>query len=73
MNRTATTADTPPQKTKLQIISRLWSHIYDLLLYIKGSRSKTVDQIQHEIDLTERYCRPYADCDDDEFEWRTTK
>ena len=54
------------RKTKLQIISRLWSHIYDLLGYAKGNHEKTIDEIQQEIDLTEYYCRPYADCDDDE-------
>lgn len=54
------------RKTKLQIISRLWVHVNDLIYYIRGYRGKSLDQIKEEIDLTEIYCRPYADCDDDE-------
>ena len=37
--------------TKLRIISRLQS-------------SKTLEQIEDELDITEYYCRPYADVDD---------
>lgn len=66
MYRPSSTADKIIEKTKLQIINRLWGHIYDLLLYIEGNEGKTIDQIQQEIDLTEYYCRPYAGCDDDE-------
>ncbi len=54
------------QRTKLQIISRLWDHVTDLLLMCNGKSEKTMEQIEQEIDLTEYYCRPYADCDDDE-------
>lgn len=50
--------------TKLRIISRLWSHITDLQLYIRGQSSKTLEQIEDELDITEYYCRPYADVDD---------
>lgn len=50
--------------TKLRIISRLWSHITDLQLYINGSRKKSMEQIERELDVTEMYCRPYADGDD---------
>lgn len=50
--------------TKLQIISRLWSHITDLRLYINGNHKKSVEQIERELDVTEMYCRPYADADD---------
>lgn len=50
--------------TKLRIISRLWSHITDLRMYIRGTSNKTMEQIEKEIDLTEYYCRPYADTDD---------
>lgn len=46
--------------TKLRIISRLWS----LRLYIRGQSSKTLEQIEDELDITEYYCRPYADVDD---------
>lgn len=52
--------------TKLQIIARLWSHITDLRILIRGQGSKTLEQIEEELDLTEYYCRPYADMDDDE-------
>lgn len=52
--------------TKLKIISRLWSHITDLRLLIRGQSNKTLEQIEEELDLTEYYCRPYADADDDE-------
>lgn len=50
--------------TKLQIISRLWSHVTDLLLYIRGQGSKTIEQIEEELDVTEYHCRIYADADD---------
>lgn len=52
--------------TKLQIISRLWSHITDLRLMLKGTSSKTLEDIEKEIDVTENLCRPYADADDEE-------
>ena len=50
--------------SKLKIIARLWSHIADLQLYISGNRKKSLEQIEKELDLTEMYCRPYADADD---------
>lgn len=50
--------------SKLKIIARLWSHIADLQLYIAGNRKKSLEQIEKELDLTEMYCRPYADTDD---------
>ena len=52
--------------TKLQIISRLWSHITDLRLILRGTSSKTLVEIENEIDITENLCRPYADADDEE-------
>mgnify|MGYP004517496687 CR=1 FL=1 len=52
--------------TKLQIISRLWSHITDLRLMLKGTSSKTLEEVENEIDITEILCRPYADADDEE-------
>ena len=52
--------------TKLQIISRLWSHISDLQLYIRGHTEKTMAEIETELDVTEYACRKYADVDDDE-------
>ena len=54
------------RKTKLQIINRLWEHIHDLLNYIQGYKGKGLEEIEREIDLSEYYCRPYCDCDDDE-------
>lgn len=50
--------------TKLRIISRLWGHITDLRMLIRGQGNKTLAQIEEELDLTEYYCRPYADADD---------
>lgn len=50
--------------TKLKIISRLWSHITDLRLYINGISKKSLEQIERELDITEIHCRPYADVDD---------
>ena len=47
--------------TKLQIISKLWSIIYDLLLLIKGSQSKTLEEIEQEMDIAEYYCRKYVE------------
>lgn len=52
--------------TKLQIISRLWSHITDLRLLQRGTGGKTLEEIENEIDITENLCRPYADADDEE-------
>lgn len=52
--------------TKLQIISRLWSHVTDLRLILQGTSSKTLEEIENEIDITESLCRPYADADDEE-------
>jgi len=53
-------------KTKLQIIARLLNHVGDLLAIIDGRPTKPLDRVRQEIALTEYYCRPYADCDDDE-------
>lgn len=47
--------------TKLQIISKLWSIIYDLLLFIKGSQAKTLEEIENEMDIVEYHCRKYAE------------
>lgn len=53
--------------TKLQIIRRLWSVIYDLLLYIqKDTKRKSLDEIEDNLDLLERVCRKYEDTDDTE-------
>ena len=50
--------------TKLQIISKLWSNIYDLLLLIKGSPSKTLEEIEQEMDVVEYHCRKYVEEDE---------
>lgn len=52
--------------TMLQIISKLWSIIYDLLLFVKGESNKTIEEIEKEIDIVEFDCRKYAGIDDDE-------
>lgn len=53
--------------TQLQIIRKLWSVIYDLLLYIqKDPKRKPLDEIEDDLDLLERACRKYEDIDDQE-------
>ena len=62
--------------TKLQIISKLWSIIFDLILITKGESDKTLEQIEKsdktleqiekDVDLAEYHCRKYANVDDDE-------
>lgn len=54
----------PRWRMKLRIIAKLWSAIYDLLLYIDGNSSKSLDEIHEELDVIEMMCRPYADTDD---------
>ena len=46
--------------TKLQVITRLWSHITDLFLLLDGRSAKTRETIEKEIDLTGLYCREYT-------------
>lgn len=52
--------------TKLQIISKLWSAVYDLMFLVKGTPTKTLEQIESDLDVIEYACRKYVDCDDDE-------
>lgn len=52
--------------TKLQIIAKLWSIIFDLILIIKGESDKTLEQVEKDVDMAEYHCRKYADVDDDE-------
>lgn len=52
--------------TKLQIISKLWSIIFDLILIIKGESDKSLEDIEKDIDIAEHNCRRYADTEDDE-------
>ena len=46
--------------SEMQIISRLWSVIFDLLLYAKGKPAKSIETIERDIDVLEYRCRPYA-------------
>lgn len=50
--------------TKLKIISKLWSAIYDLKLLISGTGKKTMEEIDSDLDILELQCRRYADTDD---------
>lgn len=50
--------------TKLKIISRLWSAIYDLKMLVNGTGKKSMDDIDKELDIIEMHCRRYADTDD---------
>lgn len=52
--------------TKLQNISKLWSAIYDLVFLVKGTPTKSLEEIEADLDIVEYACRKYADCDDDE-------
>ena len=52
--------------TKLQIISKLWSIIYDLFLLEKGESNKSLEEIEKEMDVAEYNCRKYAGVADDE-------
>jgi hypothetical protein len=44
----------------VKIISRLWSTVYDLLLYNKGMSSKTLEEIEAELDALEYQCRQFT-------------
>ncbi len=53
--------------TQLQIIRKLWSVIYDLLLYIqKDPKRKPLDEIEDNLDVLEKACRKYENTDDNE-------
>lgn len=52
--------------TKLQIISKLWSATYDLVFLVKGTPTKSLEEIETDLDIVEYACRKYVDCDDDE-------
>ena len=45
--------------TKLQIISKLWSVIYDMQL-----KTKSQEEINQELNILEYECRKYADTED---------
>ena len=36
--------------TKLQIISKLWSAIYDLVFLVKGTPTKSLEEIEADLD-----------------------
>lgn len=57
---------------KLKIIAKLWSAVYDLLFYIDGKSSKSLDQIHNDLDVIEAMCRQYADADDVEWQEETS-
>ena len=46
--------------TKLQIISKLWSAIYDLVFLVKGTPTKSLEEIEADLDIVEYACRKYA-------------
>lgn len=58
---------------KLKIIAKLWSAVYDLLLYIDGKTNKSLSQIHNDLDIIEAMCRPYADTDDVERQEKTSE
>ena len=44
----------------VKLISRLWSAVYDLLLYCKGESTKELSAIEQELDALEYECRRFA-------------
>lgn len=48
--------------TKLQIISKLWSIIFDLILIIKGESDKSLEDIEKDIDIAEIQLPPVRRC-----------
>lgn len=57
--------------TKLQIISKLWSAIYDLIFLVKGTLTKSLEEIEADLGIVEYACRKYVDCDDDEITFKS--
>lgn len=57
--------------TKLQIISKLWSAIYDLIFLVKGTPTKSLEEIEADLDIVEYACQKYVDCDDDEITFKS--
>lgn len=53
------------ETSTLRIIAKLWSSIYDLLMFVKGTPTKTLEQIESDLDVIEYACRKYVDCDDE--------
>lgn len=47
--------------TQLQIIRKLWSIIYDLIFLCKGSKNKTLKEIEKDMEIAEYYCHIYAE------------
>lgn len=54
--------------TILDVISRLWSATYDLLLLAKGTPTKSLEEIEEDLDVIEFACRKYADCSEEDIE-----
>ena len=54
--------------TKTKIIARLWSSIYDLMLYIKGTSKKSLEQIETDLSRLEYECRELDE--EREEEWK---
>ncbi|CVI72303.1 hypothetical protein NDGK_02512 [Clostridiales bacterium CHKCI001] len=50
--------------TKLKIISKLWSCIYDLKMFINNTGTKTMEEIDADLKEIESYCCDYTDMDD---------
>ena len=42
------------------------SAIYDLVFLVKGTPTKSLEEIEADLDIVEYACRKYVDCDDDE-------
>lgn len=51
--------------TQLRIIARLWAHIADLKMLLNNQNTKSIEQIEAELDETASYCQKYADGSED--------
>ncbi len=47
--------------TKIQIIARLWSAIYDLIFLAEGTANKSLEQIKEELKEAEKACEKYSE------------
>ena len=63
-NRIITFSGATVTMTKLQIIAKLWSSVYDLIFLVKGTPTKSLEEIETDLDIVEVACRRYADTDD---------
>lgn len=47
--------------TEIRIIARLWAHIADLKMLLNKQSTKSIGQIETELDETASYCKKYTE------------